>query len=288
MRRRVYVKLTFASLPTMKMSSKSIATSAVLTAALVGMATLIGTKFVHRNIVLAKKYEAVTLYAPSPIHLPPPHIKVKPPVPPPPTVVSEAEGRRIELPKLGPARLKIEARSTDTALEPKPVVLVSSTSVPLFHTSSDNPHVTLAPQAKAALAAPTAQAGQSVPHGSTEGQNAHNARVVSAGWPGASGQGNGRGQGINSSNYHPIEVLAGPRPEYTPEAKDLHIQGSVVLRVLVSASGKITVLDIIKGLGHGLDETARRAAVQYRVRPASRDGLPVDQVTTITVRFELG
>ena len=44
---------------------------------------------------------------------------------------------------------------------------------------------------------------------------------------------------------------------------------------------------IIQGLGHGLDEEARRVAQQIRFRPATSNGRPVDVTTKIHITFQL-
>jgi TonB family protein len=44
---------------------------------------------------------------------------------------------------------------------------------------------------------------------------------------------------------------------------------------------------VVHGLGHGLDEEARRVAQQIRFRPATRNGLAVDLTTNITITFQL-
>jgi TonB family protein len=49
----------------------------------------------------------------------------------------------------------------------------------------------------------------------------------------------------------------------------------------------VVVESVVHGLGHGLDEEARRVAQQIRFRPATRDGRPVDTTTTITITFQL-
>ncbi len=53
------------------------------------------------------------------------------------------------------------------------------------------------------------------------------------------------------------------------------------------ATGQVVVQGVVRGLGHGLDEEARRVAQQIRFRPATRDGRPVDMTTTITITFQL-
>jgi TonB family protein len=84
-----------------------------------------------------------------------------------------------------------------------------------------------------------------------------------------------------------LELLSKPPVQYTAEARQLKVQGDVVLRVTFLASGQVVVQSVVHGLGHGLDEEARRVAQQIRFRPATRDGQPVDITTTITITFQL-
>jgi TonB family protein len=84
-----------------------------------------------------------------------------------------------------------------------------------------------------------------------------------------------------------LEVLSKPQPEYTSEAKQLKVQGDVILRVTFTASGQVVVQGVVHGLGHGLDEEARRVAQQIRFRPATRNGQAVDMTTNITITFQL-
>jgi TonB family protein len=67
----------------------------------------------------------------------------------------------------------------------------------------------------------------------------------------------------------------------------LRVQGDVVLRVTFTASGQVVVQGVVHGLGHGLDEEARRVAQQIRFRPATRNGQAVDLTTNITITFQL-
>jgi TonB family protein len=85
----------------------------------------------------------------------------------------------------------------------------------------------------------------------------------------------------------PVEILSKPRPVYTQEARDMHLEGEVSLEVVFSASGSVQVLRVIQGLGHGLDQAAERAATQIRFKPGMRGGSPVDTRATIHITFEL-
>lgn len=84
-----------------------------------------------------------------------------------------------------------------------------------------------------------------------------------------------------------LEVLSKPAVQYTAEARQLRVQGDVILRVTFTASGQVIIKGIVHGLGHGLDEEARRVAQQIRFRPATRNGQAVDLTTNITITFQL-
>jgi TonB family protein len=84
-----------------------------------------------------------------------------------------------------------------------------------------------------------------------------------------------------------LEVLSKPPAQYTSEARQLKVQGDVILRVTFTAAGHVVVDGIVRGLGHGLDEEAQRVAQQIRFRPATRNGQAVDLTTNITITFQL-
>ncbi len=91
----------------------------------------------------------------------------------------------------------------------------------------------------------------------------------------------------NTGNETTVEVISHPKPEYTPEAKQLKIQGDVVLEVRFSADGRCHVIRVVRGLGHGLDEQAIRVAEATHFKPATRDGRPVDITTYYRIDFQL-
>jgi len=84
-----------------------------------------------------------------------------------------------------------------------------------------------------------------------------------------------------------LEVLSKPPVQYTAAARQQKIQGDVILRVTFTANGQVVVQGVVRGLGFGLDEEARRVAEQIRFRPATRNGQPVDLTTNITITFQL-
>ncbi len=90
-----------------------------------------------------------------------------------------------------------------------------------------------------------------------------------------------------SGEFEPPLVTYKPTPAYTDEARALRIQGDVVLEVIFQASGKIRVLRVVRGLGHGLDESAKRAAEGMQFTPAREAGTPADYRAVVHITFQL-
>jgi TonB family protein len=85
----------------------------------------------------------------------------------------------------------------------------------------------------------------------------------------------------------PVEITFKPNPAYTDEARNLKLQGEVLLEVMFGATGSLHVNRVVRGLGHGLDETAIAAANKMRFKPAMRAGQPVDSTAVVHVVFQL-
>jgi len=85
----------------------------------------------------------------------------------------------------------------------------------------------------------------------------------------------------------PAEILSKPTPIYTQEARNLKIEGEVLLEVVLEASGKLRVLRVVHGLGHGLDDNAVKAAEQIHFKPAVKDGQPTDSTVVVHIIFQM-
>ena len=85
----------------------------------------------------------------------------------------------------------------------------------------------------------------------------------------------------------PVEITFKPNPVYTEEARNLKLQGEVLLEMSFAANGQLTVNRVVRGLGHGLDEAAVAAANKIRFKPAMRAGVPVDSTAVVHVVFQL-
>jgi len=84
-----------------------------------------------------------------------------------------------------------------------------------------------------------------------------------------------------------VTIESKPAPIYTEEARRLHIEGEVIVKVIFTATGQVRVTEVVKGLGHGLDEAAVHAAEQIHFVPAQRAGEKVDCPASLHILFTL-
>lgn len=111
------------------------------------------------------------------------------------------------------------------------------------------------------------------------------------------GAGVGPGQGWNTGGglpnagtggYGVPQCLYCPRADYSDEAMKVKIQGVVDLSAVITVDGRVTDIQVVKGLGYGLDENAVKAARTWRLRPAlGPDGKPAAVRQIIEMTFQL-
>lgn len=110
-----------------------------------------------------------------------------------------------------------------------------------------------------------------------------------------SGNGYGPGEGGNTGGglYHvgggvlAPQLIYGPDPEFSDEARKAKYQGVVVVNLIVDASGNPQRIRVIRPLGMGLDEKAVEAVRQYKFKPAMLQGKPVPVEINIEVNFHI-
>ena len=79
------------------------------------------------------------------------------------------------------------------------------------------------------------------------------------------------------------------KPDYTQEAMQQKIQGTVWMSVVVLGSGDVGDVHITKSLDaeYGLDQQALKATKQWKFKPGMKDGKPVAVRVTIEMTFTL-
>jgi protein TonB len=123
-----------------------------------------------------------------------------------------------------------------------------------------------------------------VPDGARPGSRAGSAAAGGGAPPGEpelpvdAGGGVTRPELVESSRVDPI---------YPEAAQRAGLEGLVVLRATIDERGRVGDLQVLRGLGLGLDEAAVAAVRRWRFRPATRDGRPVKVLYILSVYFRL-
>jgi len=78
------------------------------------------------------------------------------------------------------------------------------------------------------------------------------------------------------------------QPQYTDDARSAEIEGRVKLKLSVDAQGNVTDIQVLSGLGHGLDESSIATAKRIKFTPGTACSKPVGSSFVITFRFALG
>ncbi len=81
------------------------------------------------------------------------------------------------------------------------------------------------------------------------------------------------------------QILAKPEPLYTREARRNGTTGTVVLRVLLSSTARVTSVKVLKELPDGLTENAVKAACRISFKPALKDNRAVAQYVMVKYGF---
>ena len=82
-------------------------------------------------------------------------------------------------------------------------------------------------------------------------------------------------------------VISKIEPQYSEEARDAKLEGTVVLSLVVDEQGNPKDIQVKRPLGMGLDQKAVEAVQKWRFQPGLKDGKAVPVQATIEVNFRL-
>lgn len=83
------------------------------------------------------------------------------------------------------------------------------------------------------------------------------------------------------------ELLSGPQPRYSELARKAGAQGVVILEAVIDEEGRVTNLQVLKGVSRELDRAAVEAVSQWRYQPATLEGRAVKVIFNLTINFQL-
>jgi TonB family protein len=84
-----------------------------------------------------------------------------------------------------------------------------------------------------------------------------------------------------------LKILSKPKPQYTDEARNDNLEGTVLLRVTFLANGQIGSVLAVKGLPDGLTDCAITAARQLKFNPVKVNGTPQTVTKSLEYSFSL-
>ena len=79
-------------------------------------------------------------------------------------------------------------------------------------------------------------------------------------------------------------------PVYPEKARDIKLEGYVILEALMTADGSVGDIKVLRGLGKGkfgFEEAAAHALKNWKFKPALVEGHPVDVLMTLKIDFVL-
>jgi protein TonB len=82
-------------------------------------------------------------------------------------------------------------------------------------------------------------------------------------------------------------LLNGGHPAYTRAAQIAGLEGDVVLKAVIDERGRVTHLEVLRGLALGLDDAAIDTVRRWKFKPSTRNGKPVKVFYILTVHFRL-
>lgn len=210
-----------------------------------------------------------------PRQTPPPATASATPTPPPPAPVQPTGGmtpeqykeevaRRVgeEMQKLEAeqkARQEKAAAARIAALKPKPTALAPQVEVPRPMPISPGPAAAPPTTVPAPQKLPTAPAIQ-------------------------------RGDLVDLSEVDsPPQITEVVKPQYPTIARNMRVSGTVILSVLVTETGKVSQVRVLREAGGktGLNEAAAQAVRLWSFKPAMKNGVPVKTWFTVPIPFLL-
>jgi TonB family protein len=76
-------------------------------------------------------------------------------------------------------------------------------------------------------------------------------------------------------------------PKYPPELIEQNVQGEVILYAVIHADGSVDNIQVVRGIDPQLDANAKAALSQWKFRPATKSGTPVDLEAIVHIPFKI-
>jgi TonB family protein len=92
---------------------------------------------------------------------------------------------------------------------------------------------------------------------------------------------------VTSPDLSSPVVMKKVDPKYPPTAMAERIEGEVVLYGVIAADGSVGQIQVVRGVDDQLDENAKNALAQWKFRPATKAGEPIDVEVIAHIPFHI-
>jgi protein TonB len=99
--------------------------------------------------------------------------------------------------------------------------------------------------------------------------------------------GSGRPLQVGSNELTGLALVRKVDPKYPPELIEQNVQGEVVLYAIIRADGSVGDIQVVRSLDPQLDANAKSALSQWKFRPATKAGVPVDLEAIVHIPFKI-
>ncbi len=99
--------------------------------------------------------------------------------------------------------------------------------------------------------------------------------------------GSGHATHAASNELTGLALLRKVDPKYPPELIEQNVQGEVVLYAVIRADGSVGDIQVVRSLDPQLDANAKSALSQWKFRPATKAGVPVDLEAIVHIPFKI-
>lgn len=93
--------------------------------------------------------------------------------------------------------------------------------------------------------------------------------------------------GHGESDLSAPEAIKKVDPAYPQDLVHDRVEGTVVLYAVIRADGSVGDVRVLEGFDERLNENARKALAQWRFRPGTKEGTPVDVEAVVRVPFKV-
>jgi TonB family protein len=83
------------------------------------------------------------------------------------------------------------------------------------------------------------------------------------------------------------EIISSVKPIYTELARRSRVTGTVIVEAVIDEKGNVTNVRVLKGLPMGLSDAAVDAIQNWKFKPATLEGRPVQVYYVLTVNFQV-